>query len=196
MLSVLRPKRTFPGATASALKWTRQAGHFSTMPGLQSQAAAGVTYKVPNVFMSQEPQPDSDSNSGILMTRHENAGLATGSVRSHGSRSDGNEDRLFWQKIPQWKDVSEADFLSYRFSVSIPRSGMPWVPQMLVLTTEIRMQVANTVQGTPKLLKFLQAVLPDQVPGDEQGAQGQSRDEFIKDVLDGVTTATMAIRIT
>ncbi|KAK0612993.1 hypothetical protein B0T17DRAFT_511350 [Bombardia bombarda] len=78
----------------------------------------------------------------------------------------------FWRKVPVWKDVSANDFLSYRWSV------------------------ANTVQGTAKLFKFLQAVVPEQVPLDKSGLQMQSRDEFIKDVLDGVTTATMAIRIT
>lgn len=58
------------------------------------------------------------------------------------------------------------------------------------------LQVANTVQGTPKLLKFLQAVVPEEVPYDKSGKQMRTRDEFIKDVLDGVTAATMAIRIT
>lgn len=57
-------------------------------------------------------------------------------------------------------------------------------------------QIANTVQGGPKLLKFLSAVLPDHVPYDEEGIKMQTRDELIKDVLDGVTAATMAIRIT
>lgn len=56
--------------------------------------------------------------------------------------------------------------------------------------------MANTVQGTAKLFKFLQAVVPAQVPIDTAGTQMQSRDEFIQDVLDGVTAATMAIRLT
>lgn len=56
--------------------------------------------------------------------------------------------------------------------------------------------MANTVQGAPKLLKFLQAVVPAEVPLDTLGTTTQSRDEFIKDVLDGVTAATMAIRMT
>jgi len=53
--------------------------------------------------------------------------------------------------------------------------------------------VANTVQGTTKLFKFLSAVLPDEVPC---GDGSQTREELIKDVLDGVTAATMAIRMT
>lgn len=57
-------------------------------------------------------------------------------------------------------------------------------------------QIANTVQGAPKLLKFLNAVLPDSVPYDEEGTQMQTRDELIKDVFDGITAATMSIRIT
>ncbi|GAB1311310.1 L-lysine 2,3-aminomutase [Madurella fahalii] len=78
----------------------------------------------------------------------------------------------FWRKVPLWENVSAADFLSYRWSV------------------------ANTVQGTPKLLKFLQAVVPEEVPYDKSGTRMQTRDEFIKDVFEGVTAATMAIRIT
>jgi lysine 2,3-aminomutase len=58
------------------------------------------------------------------------------------------------------------------------------------------MQVANTVQGTAKLLKFLQATIPETVPFDKSGSEVQTREEFIKDVIDGVTVATMAIRMT
>lgn len=39
-------------------------------------------------------------------------------------------------------------------------------------------------------------MLPDRVPTDNSGSQFQAREELIKDVLDGVTAATMAIRIT
>jgi len=51
------------------------------------------------------------------------------------------------------------------------------------------------VQGTAKLLRFLQAVVPDQVPFDSSSSV-QTRDEFIQDVLEGVMAATMAIRLT
>ncbi|KAK0730701.1 hypothetical protein B0H67DRAFT_475603 [Lasiosphaeris hirsuta] len=47
-----------------------------------------------------------------------------------------------------------------------------------------------------KLLKFLQAVVPELVPLDKSGTRMQTREEFIKDVLNGVTAATMAIRMT
>jgi lysine 2,3-aminomutase len=58
------------------------------------------------------------------------------------------------------------------------------------------LQIANTVQGSPRLLKFLNSVLPDHVPYDRSGTHSQSREELIKDVFEGVTAATMAIRIT
>lgn len=67
--------------------------------------------------------------------------------------------------------------------------GRPWC-------NIVWLQVYNTVQGTAKLLRFLQAVVPDLVPLDRSRTQMQTRDEFIKDVLDGVTAATMAIRMT
>lgn len=57
-------------------------------------------------------------------------------------------------------------------------------------------QIANTVQGTSKLAKFLNAVLPQHVPLDHSGSRTQTGEELIEDVLDGVTAATMAIRIT
>ncbi|KAK0672906.1 hypothetical protein QBC41DRAFT_7820 [Cercophora samala] len=78
----------------------------------------------------------------------------------------------FWREVPVWENVSAKDFLSYRWSV------------------------ANTVQGTAKLFKFLQAVVPEEVPLNESGTQMQSRDEFIADVMEGVAAATMAIRMT
>ncbi|KAK4201308.1 putative L-lysine 2,3-aminomutase [Triangularia verruculosa] len=78
----------------------------------------------------------------------------------------------FWREVPIWDNVSAKDFLSYRWGV------------------------ANTVQGTAKLFKFLQAVVPEEVPLGELGTQMQSRDEFIADVMEGVAAATMAIRMT
>ncbi|KAK1768326.1 hypothetical protein QBC33DRAFT_513943 [Phialemonium atrogriseum] len=83
----------------------------------------------------------------------------------------GQQDE-FWRKVPVWENVSANEFLSYRWGI------------------------ANTVQGGPKLLKFLNAVLPDHVPYDGESTQMQTRDELVKDVFDGVTAATMAIRIT
>ena len=47
-----------------------------------------------------------------------------------------------------------------------------------------------------KLVRFLNAVLPDHVSLGSNDSALQSRDELIKDILDGVTAATMAIRIT
>ncbi|KAK4035171.1 hypothetical protein C8A01DRAFT_48608 [Parachaetomium inaequale] len=46
------------------------------------------------------------------------------------------------------------------------------------------------------LLKFLEAALPEEVPYDRSGTQMQTRDEFIKDVFEGITAATMAVRMT
>ncbi|KAK0737590.1 hypothetical protein B0T21DRAFT_286295 [Apiosordaria backusii] len=47
-----------------------------------------------------------------------------------------------------------------------------------------------------KLFKFLQAVVPEEVPLNEAGTEMQTRDEFIADVMEGVAAATMAIRMT
>ena len=57
-------------------------------------------------------------------------------------------------------------------------------------------QIANLVQGKPKLEKFLSTVLPEKVPLDNAGEKMQTRDDLIRDVFDGIGTATMAIRMT
>ena len=60
-------------------------------------------------------------------------------------------------------------------------------------------QVNNIVQGEAKLYKFLAAVLPAEVPLYKQGntvTQTQTREELLQDVVDGVRTATMEIRMT
>lgn len=110
-----------------------------------------------------------------------------------------NQDE-FWRKTKIWADVPAKDFLSYRWSVSVNPYAcltMHNRTSCLKLTlTFFYLQVANTVQGGPKLRKFLTAVLPDHVPLDRSGSVMQTRDELINDVFEGVTAATMAIRIT
>ncbi|KAK4150556.1 hypothetical protein C8A00DRAFT_17943 [Chaetomidium leptoderma] len=46
------------------------------------------------------------------------------------------------------------------------------------------------------LYKFLHAVLPDEVPYDKCSSRTQTRDEFIQDVFEGITAATMSVRMT
>ena len=69
------------------------------------------------------------------------------------------DSREFWRGVPLWRDVSAESFLSYRWSV------------------------ANTVQGGPKLHKFLSAVLADEVPFSREAGTTQSRDELIGDIF-------------
>lgn len=52
------------------------------------------------------------------------------------------------------------------------------------------------VETKPQLLKFLGATLPEEVPYDKSGTRTQTREEFIKDVFEGITAATMAVRMT
>ncbi|KAK3298990.1 uncharacterized protein B0H64DRAFT_86740 [Chaetomium fimeti] len=78
----------------------------------------------------------------------------------------------FWRKVPVWGNVSTKEFLSYSWSTK------------------------NMVETKPQLFKFLEATLPEEVPYDKSGTRMQSRDEFIKDVFEGITAATMAVRMT
>lgn len=64
------------------------------------------------------------------------------------------------------------------------------MPQLILF------QIKNTVQGHAKLLQFLSAVVPDEVPFDEEGTRTQAKEDFLLDVLDGVKSSTMSIRIT
>lgn len=52
------------------------------------------------------------------------------------------------------------------------------------------------VETKPQLLRFLEAVLPEEVPYEKPSGQTQSRDDFIRDVFEGITAATMAVRMT
>ncbi|TPX07020.1 uncharacterized protein E0L32_011088 [Thyridium curvatum] len=77
----------------------------------------------------------------------------------------------FWRKIPWWSNVSESDFLSYRWGI------------------------ANTIQPH-KLRNFLGSVLPDEVPDDQHEGKMQTRDDLISDVFKGISHASMSTRIT
>ncbi|KKA30122.1 hypothetical protein TD95_002004 [Thielaviopsis punctulata] len=77
----------------------------------------------------------------------------------------------FWRKVPIWEGVEAKDFLSYRWAT------------------------ANLVQGTPKFHKFLSAILPERVPSLTPG-QDESKEQLMEDIFSGISTATMAIRMT
>ncbi|KAI2466401.1 kama family protein [Annulohypoxylon bovei var. microspora] len=84
-------------------------------------------------------------------------------------------DDAFWRKVPQWRDVPNDEFLSWRWGVK-------------------NVVEANTKKKN-KLLEFLYAVLPDRVPR-IYGLDGSvSRDEFIGDVVSGMRKSTMSIRV-
>ncbi|KAI1407488.1 kama family protein [Hypoxylon sp. FL1857] len=81
----------------------------------------------------------------------------------------------FWRPIPQWKDVSLKDFTSWRWGV--------------------KNAVEATKDSRKKLSEFLDAALPNEVPR-TKGLQGlQSRDEFMGDVVSGLTKCAMSVRI-
>ncbi|KAF2497473.1 kama family protein [Lophium mytilinum] len=82
----------------------------------------------------------------------------------------------YWQKIHLWKDVSEEQFLSYRW------------------------QVANSIQGTSKLSAFLTNVLPNIIPhtarSESRHGHIKTRNNLIEDMLEGLGKAPMALRVT
>ncbi|KAK0933225.1 hypothetical protein LTR29_015191 [Friedmanniomyces endolithicus] len=81
----------------------------------------------------------------------------------------------YWRRIKAWEHVSEADFTSHRW------------------------QVANTVERKSRLLSFLSAVLPANIPAsrlDKRPKAPTNREEFLLDVEEGIKQAPMAVRLT
>ncbi|KAF2730508.1 kama family protein [Polyplosphaeria fusca] len=80
----------------------------------------------------------------------------------------------YWQKIPQWENVTTEEFTSYRW------------------------QLKFSVVGDNKLKRFLAEALPEKLPSssDPRLAHIATRELFIQDVEAGVTAAPMAIRLT
>ncbi|KAI5865004.1 kama family protein [Durotheca rogersii] len=77
----------------------------------------------------------------------------------------------FWRAIPLWSEVSSADFLSWRWSIG------------------------NVVETKRRLLNFLEAVVPAEVPRDNAFGGIQSRDEFMADVCRGIDKSAMSVRM-
>ncbi|KAB5563588.1 hypothetical protein GE09DRAFT_960734 [Coniochaeta sp. 2T2.1] len=170
-----------------------RSGRLTTVLGQQSYRAASPLSQLACLRTSAQEaaRPLHDGIGGISVTTDgAPAAPATASSKINEVLQAQDEQDEFWRKTLIWADTPAKDFLSYRWSVSQDVHHAP------VAKTTDMVQVANTVQGTPKLVRFLNAVLPDHVPLESSDSALQSRDELIKDVLDGVTAATMAIRIT
>ncbi|KAK7744938.1 hypothetical protein SLS53_003171 [Cytospora paraplurivora] len=104
-------------------------------------------------------------------------GAASAAVAQVASQVDGPLDQHpwreeFWRRVPVYENVATRDFISYRWSIR------------------------NTVQGQAKLWQFLNSVVPNEIPMDKGGMRTQSKEDFLVDVVDGVTSLTMSIRLT
>ncbi|TVY82231.1 L-lysine 2,3-aminomutase [Lachnellula suecica] len=87
----------------------------------------------------------------------------------HGSKF---ERVPYWQDIPRWKDVTEEQFMSYEWNKN------------------------SNIQGKDKLVEFLKDVLPETFPTSADLPNITTRDTFLKDVIAGIDSAPMAIRLT
>lgn len=101
----------------------------------------------------------------------------------------------YWRNIPRWHDVEETDFMKYGWQVSADLE-----PAISNIQLSIIFQVRNIVQGKDKLLRFLQEVLPTKLPQsdtlDSELKHIHTRDDFLKDVEEGIKVASMAVRLT
>ncbi|KAF2969438.1 hypothetical protein GQX73_g4107 [Xylaria multiplex] len=83
------------------------------------------------------------------------------------------DGEAYWKRIPGWSNVSEGDFINYRW------------------------QLDNSIKNSQQLFKFLRSVLPQSLPsshGDKQSPA--TADGLIDDIQSGMQQATMAISIT
>ncbi|CAN9195405.1 unnamed protein product [Alternaria alternata] len=80
----------------------------------------------------------------------------------------------YWNHIQAWKDVSNDEFISYRW------------------------QLRNTVSDKHKLYQFLNAALPDKLVRSQhsQFQKIRTKDHFIEDAIAAIELAPMAIRLT
>ncbi|KAI7328175.1 hypothetical protein KC315_g6774 [Hortaea werneckii] len=82
----------------------------------------------------------------------------------------------YWKKVNVWSNVTAKDFMSYRW------------------------QVANTIDRKDKLINFLSMVVPESIPqkrlNEDDTAPFQTREEFLANVVEGMKTAPMAVRLT
>ncbi|KAI6802199.1 hypothetical protein KC361_g1326 [Hortaea werneckii] len=82
----------------------------------------------------------------------------------------------YWKKVNVWSNVTAKDFMSYRW------------------------QVANTIDRKDKLINFLSTVVPERIPqkrlNENDTAPFQTREEFLANVVEGMKTAPMAVRLT
>ncbi|KAI9726110.1 MAG: hypothetical protein M1834_009426 [Cirrosporium novae-zelandiae] len=92
----------------------------------------------------------------------------------------------YWRKVPCWSNVTEKEFLSYQW------------------------QIRNSVLGNKpalaqaRLKQFLEGVLPTHIPHSETESLGfasklvhiRTREDFIHDVMEGISAAPMSIRLT
>ncbi|KAI7661095.1 hypothetical protein KC318_g9674 [Hortaea werneckii] len=87
-----------------------------------------------------------------------------------------SEATEYWKSVNVWRNVTAKDFMSYRW------------------------QVANTIDRKDKLINFLSTVVPEQIPqkrsNENDIAPFQTREEFLVNVVEGIKTAPMAIRLT
>ncbi|KAF2016973.1 kama family protein [Aaosphaeria arxii CBS 175.79] len=121
--------------------------------------------RLPAVACSR-PTPSFFINSHVHTARYQ--------CRQLASAADSATGDPFWRAVPQWKDVSNAEFMSYRW------------------------QVRNTIGNKDKLETFLKQALPEVLTPskDPRLSEIVTREKFIKDAMLGLENAPMAIRLT
>ncbi|KAL2070579.1 hypothetical protein VTL71DRAFT_13605 [Oculimacula yallundae] len=147
-----------------------QAGIYSPIPHVRPLLPPVISKQ-----QTQSPDPAGNDATTVLAQSHEHfqSAVQAEAVTTPAYHMGSKFERVpYWQKIGRWKDVSEEQFLSYRWNT------------------------AKDVQGKIKLYDFLEEMLPEKIPAKGQKDPNVNREDFIKDVMDGIAMAPMSIRLT
>ncbi|RYP51461.1 hypothetical protein DL768_003247 [Monosporascus sp. mg162] len=146
-----------------------------------------VTYKDSTIPLNRSPKPEAKfpASTAEQESRHTSSETSQSVPRAAGTSTTPalattkSEQQVeeevrgeeFWRELAPYKDVSAKEFLSWRWSVK------------------------NVIERKEKLIPFLAAVLPKEVPCSGSAAKLQSRDGFMRDVLEGMKESSMHVRL-
>lgn len=138
--------------------------------------------RAPLATIADEIRPNLDTLDAPVLAEHIQA----------PTHSSGTQ---YWRKIGVWQDVSEGDFLKYRWQVRLRE-----IEYLNRKKTDQLNKVANTIDRKDKLLRFLSTVLPPVLPRSRNSnsllTHLKTRDDFLSDVEEGMKLAPMSVRLT
>lgn len=138
--------------------------------------------------------PSSVQAAGQIARFQKNSFLQPPSRKTFATVVNESAPNKYWQSVKGYENVSEDEFLSYRWQVS--RRNSPSLGKFRGTILMPTIQKRNTIERPSKLFTFLNENLPQTFPGYEGSGKTVTRDEFLEDVHQGQKLAPMATRLT